>query len=182
MTRIVTIALVLSLGSRAHAGELDLAGSLEGTSTGWEEDRAGGGTLRAAWFFRPWIAATFVGKEHYATVDERVLSYFALGVGTRRALGPVRVAGGIGLVHQHEEPMVAIEAQPLASLLGVGDGLRHRAGGRVGLEVAVPFRRHRRGDFYAALSLDATRFADDHGPLWQASAGLGVGFTYGSPR
>lgn len=166
-------------GTAARAGELDVAGSVEGTSTGWEEDRAGGATLRAAWMWRDWIGAGFVGRQHYATVDERLLAYFAIGPVVRRAVGPVRVAASVGVVHQHEEPMEAIRHQPVRSLLGVGDGIRHRAGARAGVDVAIPFRRHRRGDFYAAIGVDATWFADDHGPAWQASAGVGLGFTWG---
>ena len=91
----------------------------------------------------------------------------------------MRLAGTAGAVHQHEEPYAALMDQPVGALFGVGDGIRHRAGGRVGAQLALPFRDHRHGDWYLALDLDATAFLDaDRGPRWMSSAGLSVGFSY----
>ena len=48
--------------------------------------------------------------------------------------------------------------------------------------MALPIRRHRRGDVYAALEADATWFGDDRGPRWMIGAGLALGFTYDFAR
>ena len=176
--RTVLIVLLL-LAAPAHAGELDLSAGLQANHSDWDDDHGGGPTLSAAWLFRPWIGASFVGKEQYATVDDRFLSYFSLNAVVRKSLDHIRISGTLGLVHQHEESRPAIEAMPLASLFGVADGTRHRMGSRAGVQVAFPLRDRARGDWYLAFDVDATVFAEqERGPRWMSSAGLSIGFTH----
>src|SRR5690606_11111507 len=104
------------------------------------------------------------------------MSYFSFNAALRRALGTVRLTGTLGIVHQHEEPYAAIMHQPIQSLFGVGDGIRHRMASRGGLSLGLPFATHGHGDYYIALAIDATMFADnDRGPRGMSSAGLSVG-------
>src|SRR5262249_55380143 len=118
-----------------------------------------------------------------AHVDQRFMSYFSVNAAVRHTFGPVRLEGNAGIVHQHEEPYAAVMDQPISSLFGVGDGIRHRMAGRAGAQLALPFIQHAHGDWYVALDLDVTRFADDdRGPPWMTSLGLGVGFTYDFAR
>jgi hypothetical protein len=171
------LALML-LAAPASAGELDLSGGLTATTTAWPGDHGGGASLDASWWFRDWIGASFIGKEQYATVDDRLLSYFSVNVAVRHPAGPLRLTGTLGLVHQHEEPRAALMDAPLEGALGVGDGIRHRAGGRAGIQLALPVTQLAHGDVFVALDLDATVFADDdRGPRWMAGAGLALGFT-----
>jgi hypothetical protein len=164
-------------------GLLDVGLGLQATTTDWRDDHGGGAALSAGYWFTPHIAATFVGKEQYATVDDRVLSQFSLNAAARHSLGRLRLTGALGLVHQHEEPRVAIMEQPIASLFGVGDGIRHRMGSRAGFSLGLPFSTHAHGDTYVAFDLDGTLFADaDRGPRWMTSAGLSVGITYDFAR
>ena len=37
--------------------------------------------------FADWIGASFIGKEQYATVDDRLLSYFSVNVAVRHPRG-----------------------------------------------------------------------------------------------
>lgn len=177
---LATLGLLLAGPTRpAAAGELDLDLGLQATTTGWTADHGGGPSLDAGWWFKPWLGASFIGKEHYATVDDRFLSYFSVNAAARHRFGALRLDGTLGLVHQHEEPRAAVMEQPVQSVFGVGDGIRHRMGTRAGLSLGLPLRAHGHGDYYAALELDATVFADsDRGPRWMASAGLAFGFTY----
>ena len=169
--------------SSASAGELDIDLGLQATTTGWPDDHGGGPTLEAAWWFRPWLGASFIGKSHYATVDDRFMSYFSVNGSVRRAVGPLRLVGTLGVVHQHEESRAAIMEEPLASLFGVGDGIRHRMASRAGFSLGLPLSSHAHGDYYVALDIDGTLFADDdRGPRWMSSAGLSVGFTYDFAR
>lgn len=177
--RLVPLVLIPLCAAPASAGELDIDLGLEATTTGWPDDHGGGPTLGAAWWFKPWLGATFLSKEHYATVDDRFMTYLSVNAAVRRALGPVRVIGTLGLVHQHEESRAAIMDQPLQALFGVGDGIRHRMASRAGFSLGLPFRAHGHGDYYVALDVDGTVFADaDRGPRWMSSAGLSIGFTY----
>ena len=73
--------------------------------------------------------------------------------------------------------------QPIQSLFGVGDGIRHRMASRAGVSLGVPFKAHGKGDYFVALDIDGTVFADaDRGPRWMSSAGLSIGFTYDFAR
>lgn len=178
-----TALAILCLAAPAHAGELDLGLGLQATHTAWPDDHGGGPALSAGWWFNSWLGASFVGKEHYATVDERYMSYFSFNAAVRHALGRVRLGGELGVVHQHEQTWSAIEAMPLASAFGVADGIRHRMATRAALQLALPFRDRAKGEWYVALDIDATVFADDdRGPRWMSSAGVGVGFTHDFAR
>lgn len=181
--RLVAIPLVLAFAGPAAAGELDTNLGLQATTTGWPDDHGGGPSIGVAWWFRPWIAATFLGKEHYATVDDRFMSYFSFNVATRHRAGRLRLSYTLGLVHQHEESRAAIMDSPLQALFGVGDGIRHRMGSRAGFSLGLPLSTHAHGDYYVALDLDATVFTDnDRGPRWMSSAGVSLGFTYDFAR
>lgn len=179
----VTCLIVCALAAPASAGELDLDLGLQATTTAWPADHGGGPALGARWWFSPALGASFVGKEQYATVDDRFLSYFSVNAIARHTVGPVRVGGALGIVHQHEESRAAIMAQPVQSLLGVGDGIRHRMAARTGVSLGLPLAVHGHGDYYVALDLDGTLFADtDRGPRWMSSLGLSLGFTYDFAR
>ncbi|HTL35261.1 MAG TPA: hypothetical protein VL326_19165 [Kofleriaceae bacterium] len=160
-------------------GVLDMGLGLQATTTGWPDDNGGGPALDASYWFTPHVAATFVGKEQYASVDDRMMSYFSFNASGRAEVGRFRLTGTVGLVHQHEEPRAAIMESPAEALFGVGDGIRHRMGSRAGFSLGLPLSTHGHGDYYVALDLDGTVFMDDdRGPRWMSSAGLSVGFTY----
>lgn len=175
------IALVLLTGSAA-AGEIDVDFGAQATTTGWPDDNGGGPILAATFWFQPWIGASFVGKEHYATVDDRYMSYYSVNVAARHVIDRFRIVGMLGAVHQHEESTSAIMAQPVEALFGVGDGIRHRYAGRAGASFGLLMSSYKNGDCYLALDIDGTVFSDERGPRWMASAGLSLGFTYDFAR
>lgn len=171
--------LVAVVPTIAEAGELDLNLGLQATTTEWPADHGGGGTLDLGFWFTDWIGATFLGKEHYAAVDERFMTYLSVNAAVRHDFGPVRVTGSLGLVHQHEETGSAIMEQPFGALFGIGDGIRHRAGSRTGVSIATPVFHYAKGAVFVALDVDATVFSEnERGPQWMTSAGISVGATY----
>jgi len=171
---------ILVMSHTAAAGELDVDAGLVASTTAWPDDHGGGTSLDATWWFGGgWLGASFVGKEQYAQIDDRFLSYFSVNAAARKPLGKLRLAGRLGLVHQHEEPRAALMAQPIESLFGVADGTRHRMAARTGAQLALPFAEHAHGDWYVALDVDGTLFGDaDRGPRWMIGAGLSVGLRY----
>lgn len=180
---VLAVLLVCPLAGTAVAGELDIDLGLQATHTAWESDNGGGAALDTTFWFKNWVGASFIGKEQYATVDDRVMSYFSLNGAVRQPMGPLRFMATLGLVHQHEEPKAAIMEQPVQSLFGVGDGIRHRMGARSGFSLGLPLTNHDHGDLYVALDIDATVFAEqERGPRWMSSAGLSVGVTYDFAR
>jgi len=179
--RTVAILCVVFAGvaSSATAGELDLDLGVQATTTPWQGDHGGGSVLDVGYWFLPWLGASYIGKEQYATVDDRFLTYLSLNVAMRQELGKVRITGTLGAVHQHEESRAAVDAQPIDALFGVGDGIRHRMAGRAGMQIALPVWNYGRGIMFVALDLDATKFMDmDKGPSWMASGGVSFGATY----
>jgi hypothetical protein len=181
--RTAPLLVVILLAGRASAGELDLTAGAQATTTGWPDDNGGGPNVSAGWWFRSYIGAEFLAKYHYAPIDDRIMSYYAVSATTGHRFGPLRLEGAFGFVHQHEESRAAIMEQPFQAVFGVGDGIRHRMGSRAGFSLGLPFVRHRHGDLVVALDVDGTVFADsDRGPRWIASAGLSIGFTYDFTR
>jgi hypothetical protein len=172
------LALVFGASAPALAGELDLNFGLQATHTEWSGDAGGGPVLGVGWWFTDWVGASFVGKEHYAQVDDRYMSYFSLNATFRHDVGPLWLGGSLGLVHQHEETMNAINEQPIASAFGVADGLRHRMASRAGVQLALPIADLHAGHMYLALDIDGTYFAEeDRGPRWMNSVGISLGVT-----
>lgn len=178
-----TLVILGLLGGTARAGELDLDLGAQATTTAWHGDHGGGATLDLGYWFRPWLGASFVSKEQYATVDDRFMSYFSVNVSARTRIQGFRLTGELGGVHQHEEPRAAVMEQPVQSLFGVGDGIRHRMGARAAFEIAYPIHSYQHGELYAGFQIDATLFMDtDRGPQWMTSAGLSLGFSYDFAR
>lgn len=169
----------------AHAGEVDLALGLDAADSDWDDDRLSYGSFKAGYRFDglPWFQLTYIGKLGYGTVDERLLTYLSLGPEVRPALSEVvrpYLRGTV--VHQHEENVDAAQDQPYQALVGVGDGIRHRAGVAGALGVELPFAQHLVGDFYASLDLSATYFPDDRGPHRYLTAGVSLGFKWDLDR
>lgn len=184
--RIAAIVAALIGASRiAHAGEFDLALGLDAADSDWDEDRLSYGTFKAGYRFAglPWFQLTYIGKLGYATVDERMLTYLSFGPEVRPALvDAVRPYVRGTVVHQHEENVDAAQEQPFQALVGVGDGIRHRAGVAGALGVELPFAEHNVGDFYASIDLSATYFPDDRGPHRYLTAGASLGFKWDFDR
>jgi len=174
----LTGASILS-ATAAHAGELDLNVGLQATTTEWPEDHGGGASLDLGYWFTEHFGVKYIGKEHYAIVDDRFMTYLSLNAAAHHDFGKVTVTGTAGVVHQHEETRAALMEAPFSAALGIGDGIRHRAGGRAGVSLAVPVFSHRRGEGYLAFDLDATMFTEDtRGPRWMSSGGVSFGFTF----
>jgi hypothetical protein len=164
----------------ARAGELDVAGGLGATTSAWDDDTGTSSSLKVGYFFDglPWLAPIFLARFELVPVDDRMVHYFSLGAEARHRLGPLRGYLRLGLVHVHEESRSAFEDHPFQSILGIGDGLRHRAGGNAGLGLELPVLRRGASDLYVVLDLGGTAFADDRGPAWYASATIGLGYRW----
>lgn len=172
---------MLLSGRPASAGELDVALGADAGTSSWDEGAVGHGTLKLGYrFWRPWFQLTYLGKVGYAEIDERVLTYLSLGAEVRPSFagGRLRPYLRASLVHQHEEPVVAIQHQPFQSLIGVGDGIRHRGGAALALGTELSLRQHERGRWYATIDATSTHFPDDRGPQHYLALGAGVGFTW----
>ena len=176
----VVVIVVLASAQPARAGELDLAYGLGATTSAWKDDTGVSSSLKVGYFFSrlPWLAPIFVGRFELVPVDDRMVHYFSLGAEAKGTVGPVRLYGRAGIVHVHEETRSAFGDHPFTSILGVGDGLRHRAGGNLGIGVELPLRWWGTSDLYGVLDISTTGFADDRGPAWYVAGTLGVGYRW----
>lgn len=175
---LVTMVVLGALGGPAVAGDLVISGSLEGQGTTWDTDVAGNGILMTD-YRRGFWSVSFLGKLGYGAVDERVLEYLDLGARFWKRLGRTSLYLRPGLVHQHEIPRESIDAGPFSTILGVGDGIRHRAGLSAGAGVMVGVIPYKYGTFFAIVHTGAAYFFENEkGPSLYWGGGLGIGFTY----
>src|SRR5262245_9157117 len=157
----VLVASMLLADRKAQAGEAQLDGAATARASTWRGDFGGGGQLRLGYRFARVVAIDFVGWEEYASVDRRALTGLTAGVSGFIPLDKVRPSLRLYFIHQHEEGLVSVEETPGGTVLGIGPGIRHRAGGGVSAGVEVPFIRKKSVEYLVVGGLSATWFPDD---------------------
>lgn len=173
-------ALALALVSPdAHATDLLLESGLSGHATEWRGDGGGYGSLKLGVRFWDIVGLHLQGRAGYGVVDDRVLTLISLGAQVWGDIAGVRPYGRVGFLHQHEESRSVIAGDYGSALLGIGEGIRHRAGVEGGLGVDIPFAATDTGFlFFANVDGSAKVFPDQLGPKVYAGGGLGLGFSY----
>jgi hypothetical protein len=151
--------------SREHPkGEiLGALGAAAGSSS-WPGDPVGYGTMKIGYRFNDWIAPYFLGRGGYGVVNDRTLLTLSLGVQAWARIGIVRPYARLSVLHQHEESQQAVRNDPFGALFGVGDGIRHRAGGEGALGFEVPIHHGERTTFLVAVEGSTVWFPDPRGP------------------
>lgn len=149
-----------------------------GAST-WRGDGGAGGAARLGVLLFGVVAPDVVTRLTYSTVDDRMLTYLSLGATGYLPLRVVRPYARLAFVHQHEESRAAIEDGPGDAALGVGPGIRHRAGfaGALGAETIVG--RQGKGVFTLGGDVTATHFPDPRGPSTYVAGTVWVSLHYG---
>jgi len=158
-----------------------LAGATSYAST-WRGDFGGGGTLRAGVRFEHVVAIDFQTWESYATVNKRDNTGLSLGVTGYLPLRSARPYARLFAMHQHEEALVSVENAPMGTVFGIGNGIRHRAGGGLSLGAEIPFAAtgsEKRLGWILVADATAQYFPDDAlGPHTYVMINFGVGFDY----
>lgn len=145
----------------------------------WRGDAAGSvGLVLGVRLFR--ILTPFVGARlGYAGVDQRLLVPLTvglvLGVPVRERAYPYLRAA---FVHQHEESIAAVAENLLSSLLGIGGGIRHRAGGAFGLGCDFTLRRGARASLLLGPEASLLYLTYSSGPSLYGYVGLNVGGSF----
>lgn len=175
-------ALAAVIPATAHAGELQVDVGARLSATTWRGDFGGGGKLQLGYRFARIVAVDLGVSEELMGVDTRLTTGLTLGVTGVIPRDGVRPWIRAFFIHQHEEALVSVAEAPLGVLFGIGDGIRHRAGGggTLGLEIPVVAR----GALELVVLPAATIIAfseDDLGPGASFSLGGGVGINYGVP-
>jgi outer membrane protein W len=177
-----TLALLLmvaALAAEAQAGEVQVSlGASAGTST-WSGDPVGHYVTRVGYRFRDLAAFDFGYRFGYASVDERFIHELSLGGTLYGRLGAFRpYLRGAG-VHQHEEPIVSVEADPAGALFATGDGIRHRYGftGQLGVDLPIAVTNVR-SQWVIGAHVASSWFPDERGPSTYLMGGLSLGVNY----
>ena len=115
-------------------GQLLVGLGLLAGGTTWRGDPLGAGSLTLGLRLYRAIALVVQGRLGYGRVDQRQLTGILVGLSgggylTDRSYGKVSAL----FIHQHEESIAAVAEQPGGALLGIGTGIRHRAGVQVGI-------------------------------------------------
>ncbi len=165
-----------------HArGELQGTFGAQAGSSSWPGDPIALTTLQVAWRFHELVAPFFMGRTGYGVVNERSLLTLAIGlqVWVVRS-GALRPYLRAAVEHQHEEPTQSVQRDPFGALLGVGDGIRHRAGGDFAAGTDVMLHHDARIDVYARIEAVADWFPDPRGPAVYGlgSAALGISHAF----
>jgi hypothetical protein len=112
----------------------------------------------------------------YAPVDERILTMLSLGLeGGYPIRGRYFPYVRLGFVHQHEESVASAAADPLATPLGIGTGIRHRAGLQAGVGCDFVLRGGRRGDLTLGPEVTVAYLSYSSGPQFYGLVGLQAG-------
>lgn len=171
-------ALALLFPRAAMAGDLRLNLSLSGAGSEWRDDPAAWGGLGLGYRFFDLVGVYALGRLGYGAVDQRMLTLLAVGAQIWGRLGPTRPFARVAFIHQHEEPMPAVEHNMGGAIFGVGDGIRHRAGAEGALGVDWTFHARKPWSFFATAETSFAGFPNSSGPGWYVLGSLGLGVQY----
>lgn len=106
-------------------------------------------------------------------------SLAALGVWLLLPWERARPTLRIFALHQREEGLVSVLANPWGTVFGIGAGIRHRAGGGISLGAEIPLLRRGRWEGCLVARADGVRLPDRSlGPGWYAGRSVGVSVNY----
>jgi hypothetical protein len=175
---VAMLALTMTARS-AEAADFRLEVGTTAAGTSWRGDAATYGHLKLAFRFFDLFGPYGQGHLGYGVVDERLLTLLALGAQIwTPPLGPARIHGRLAFLHQHEESISVVAGDYASALFGIGDGIRHRAGGEAGLGVDLSLWTRNDFELFGAVDASAKLFPDDLGPLVYVGGGLHLGFNY----
>lgn len=172
------IAAAVLVPRPAHAGDARLNVSLSGAGSEWRDDGALWGGLGLGYRFFDLVGVYALGRLGYGTVDQRMLTLLAIGAQIWGRIGPTRPYARVAFIHQHEEPIAAVEQNIGGAIFGVGDGIRHRGGAEGALGVDYTFYQKLPWSIFANAELSFAGFPNSSGPGWYMLGGLGLGVHY----
>lgn len=173
-----TAVAAMTVASPAEAHDFQLELGADATGTEWRGDFVGSGSLKLNFRFIDLIGVYGQVREGYGLVDQRVITQLALGSQVWGRLGITRPYARLAVLHQHEESIAVIAGDVASMFLGIGDGIRHRFGGELGVGMQIPFWERKDLSFFAGVDGYAKLIPDDLGPWVQAGGGLAMGLNY----
>jgi hypothetical protein len=158
--------------------EAILETAMTGGSSSWAGDPAVISQMRLGFRFMETGAIYVQSGLGYAPVNNRELVQIAFGAQFWLRIWHVRPYARLGVMHQHEESTAAWKTDFGESLLGIGNGIRHRAGAEAALGLDVPFYRGEKVEVVGSGEFSTPWLPDDRGPHFYFMGGLGLGIHY----
>lgn len=174
----LALALLL-LPTTAHAGELQAEFGVTARTSSWRGDGGGGGQLGGGYRFARVFSVNALVWEELFSVDRRLNTGLTFGVTGTLPWKPVRPSLRVYAIHQHEEGLVSVAEHPFTTVLGIGPGIRHRAGGGARVGVEVPFSTSKSLEWVALGALEGTWLGPRIlGPSSYYGVTAGIGINY----
>jgi len=171
--RRVLLGLLLVLHSApARAGGIDVTTGVGGALSAWRGDAGPQGWGLVGYRFNRLVVLEGSGRLGYAPVDKRTLVVLGLGASLWAPTGLVRPMVRLAVLHQHEEPRDALVANVFEAVMGVGDGIRHRAGLEAATGVGFEISRLASSPLLLGLDVRGSLHPDTRGPRWYFGGGL----------
>jgi hypothetical protein len=158
--------------------EAILETAMTGGSSSWVGDPTVMSQMRLGFRFMETGALYVQSGLGYAPVNERELVQIAFGGQLWLHIWHARPYVRLGVMHQHEESTAAWKGDFGESLLGIGNGIRHRAGAEAALGLDVPFYRGDKVEVVGSAEFSTPWLPDDRGPHFYFLGGLGLGVHY----
>lgn len=174
----VAAAVLCAAPRDAGATEIQLGLGAAGTGSAWRGDGGAHGTGRLGLRLADLIAIYTLERFGFSAVDQRAITFLSLGVQVYGKLGDFRPFGRIAGAHQHEESVAAIEQDPAGVLFGIGDGIRHRAGGELGAGADLHLLQQGSVEVVGTGELMMSYFPDPRGPAWYLGGAVALGINY----
>ncbi|MEQ8273474.1 MAG: hypothetical protein RMA76_09005 [Deltaproteobacteria bacterium] len=158
---------------------LTVAAGAAMSKTTWRGDAGAHSTFELGLDPMPWLGFFFLSRLGYGLVDQRMLTYVSVGARFSMELTPgVRAFTRLSLAHQHEETLHVVQESPAGALFGIGDGIRHRGGGELGLGLTFDIAENDGIGVYASVEGNGMFFPDPRGPTVYAAFSSALGLRY----
>ncbi len=159
--------------------KLVVAGGVSVSKSDWRRDAGAQTSLELGLQTTRWLSFHFLGRLGYGTIDERLMTYVSIGAKAGFDVAPgVWTYGRLSLSHQHEETLLVVEEDPVGALFGIGDGIRHRGGGEVGVGAMFDLVRVDDTEVFVSAEVSAVIFPDSRGPHIYAGLSTALGLRY----
>jgi len=155
-------------------GELHFSIGLQGGASGdWNNDGLGHGMINVGFRIYRVVMPFVAGSLGYARVDQRLLTRVIIGLGFGGLIRELFYPRAfVAFVHQHEESLASVAHEPAGALLGIGSGIRHRAGLYAGVGLDYVFFKRPTVSLTIGPEFSFMYLTYSVGPSWYFAGGI----------
>jgi hypothetical protein len=159
------------------SGPFGAVGAMAGSSSA-ANDPVATTTTKIGWCFSDFIGPYFLSRLGYAGRSERTIITLSIGMQIWGRIGSLRPYARASIMHQHEETIASIVADPGGAVVGIGAGVAHRSGPEGAVGVDIPIQQSKKLAVYITLEAVGDWFPDPRGPALYAFGSGAVSARY----